>query len=365
MRSLASVLGCALLALVLIDAFNTIVLPRRTRYGFRMTRLFYRLTYGLYAAVGRRIRSGLWRESYLSVYGPLSLLWLIGVWAVAIVWAFGLMLWAQRVEWNGHAATLVDSTYLSATTFATLGTPNPHNAILKLLIGLEGLLGLTFLGLNIGYLPVLYQSFSRRETRISLLDGRAGSPPSAIGLIECEAASPRRFEDQMAQWEEGAAELLENHLSYPMLAYFRSHHENQSWLTALVAVVDTAAIVTVCSDGDLKRQAGLTFAMGRHALADIAVVFRVGKPDHREDRLPPDRFLQLRDRLTKTGLDPDRLAEPELRRLRSLYEPSAIGLSRHLLMALPPWLGQKAQENWSAAGQETDAPRFTVSDPFN
>ena len=367
MHWLASLLGGVLLALVLADAFNTIVLPRRTRYGFRVTRLFYRSTYIPYKAVARRIRSGEHRESYLSVYGPLSLLALIGIWAAGVILGFGLIQWGQGIQWNGRPASLFDSVYLSATTFATISTGDPRGVVLKLLVLTEGLLGLGFLGLNISYLPALYQSFSRRELRIALLDARAGSPPSAIGLLQSEHASARRLENQMAEWELWAADLMEDHLSYPVLAYFRSHHVNQSWLTTLVTVVDAAAVLLTCAEGDLKTQAGLTFAIGRHALADIAVVFRAGQPVSPEERLSSAAFHDLCDRLSiaETPLRLERLSEPDLRRLREMYEPFAVGLSRHFLMALPPWVPDKAQSNWSIAGTSQQSPGYTVSDPFN
>ena len=331
MRLLASLAGCVLLVLVLTDTFNTIVLPRRTRYGFRVTRVFYRSTYRPYSAIARWIRSGRWRESYLSVYGPLSLLVLIGIWATGVILGFGLILWGGGLTANGHSLSLFDSVYVSATTFSTLGTGDPRSLRLKLATMVEGLLGLGFLGLNISYLPVLYQSFSRRELRISLLDARAGSPPSASAFIERQAGREQLLQEQMAQWEQWAADLLENHLSYPILAYFRSHHENQSWITALVAAVHAAAIAVICSQGDLKTQAGLTFAMGRHALVDIAVVFRAKQTTDSEDRLPSERFQDLRRRLagTPSRLALDRLSEPELKRIRNLYEPSAVSLSRY------------------------------------
>jgi hypothetical protein len=91
-------------------------------------------------------------------------------------------------------------------------------------MAIEGGLGFTFLALVIGYLPVLYQSFANREVRISLLDARAGSPPSAGELLIRQGPDPDRLEQQFANWEEWAAELLESQLSYPVLAYFRSQH---------------------------------------------------------------------------------------------------------------------------------------------
>jgi len=124
-----------------------------------------------------------------------------------------------------------------------------------------------------GYLPVLYQSFAKRELAISLLDARAGSPPSAGGLLSSTPYEADGVVQQLERWESWMAQLLENQISFPMLGYFRSQHSNQAWLTALVAVLDYATVIAVVSDGSLRIQADLTAAMGRHVLSDVVVIF--------------------------------------------------------------------------------------------
>ena len=138
-------------------------------------------------------------------------------------------------------------------------------------------MGLGFLALIIGYLPALNQSFSRREVNISMLDERAGSPATASEMIRRNVVEGNIDELQrlLAEWEQWSAELLESHLSYPFLAYFRSHHENQSWLGALTTVLDTSALVSSIVEGGLQRQARMTFAIARHAVVDLAIVFGI------------------------------------------------------------------------------------------
>jgi hypothetical protein len=227
MVALAVIVGCCLLALVLVDTFNTLVLTRRTQHVFRIARAFYRLTWRPFAAISRRIRSSRDREGFLGVHGPLSLLMLFSLWAVALIVAFGLLQWAADTQANALRGTFWHELYLSAITFFTLSTGEPNNSASKLLTALEGGLGLGFLGLVIGYLPVLYQSFAKRELSISLLDARAGSPPSAGALLQSAPATADRFEQQLEFWEQWAAQVLENQLSFPMMAYFRSQHLNQ------------------------------------------------------------------------------------------------------------------------------------------
>jgi len=220
---------------------------------------------------------------------------------------------------------------------------------------LEAGFGFSFLGLVIGYLPVLYQSFSNRELRILLLDARAGSPPSAAQLILRRGDDPGKLEERLADWEEWALDLLQGHLSYPMLAFYRSQHANQSWVAALVTVIDVSAFAMLSAEGELKRQAEFTFAATRHALVHTASIFRIGPRHPRLDRLPAAEFSQL-CRLIASGRTPlraERVVEAELARLRSTYEPHANALGKYFFMALPPWIPrERASDNWRITSWE-------------
>ncbi len=362
MRVLAAITGSLALALVLVDAFNTLVLSRRTRHPFRIALAYYGATWRPFVSIARRIESSLKRESFLGVYGPLSLLLLFALWAFTLIVAFGLLRWSA-----GSRGTLSNDMYLSANTLFTLTNGDPDNFASKFVATIEGGLGLGFLGLTIGYLPVLYQSFSQRELQISLLDARGGSPPSAGGLLEFSAVDSGQLERQFADWEEWCAQLLETNLSFTMLAYFRSQHSNQSWLTALVAMVDCAAVVRVCATGSLRRQAELTFAMGRHALADLTVVFKLEEQLKAVNRLPESEFAIIRKivagrpELFKLEL----CSAAALEKQRRMYEPQAAALSKHFLMALPEWIAtEDSRDNWRVGMEDREEVPFAVSDPF-
>ncbi len=232
---LALVVGLVLVSAGLWDAFETVVLPRRVSRRVRIATLFYQLTWRPYAAVASHVRDETRRENYLSFYGPLSLILLVGVWAVVLVLGFAVLQWAAGPGLSvpdGQADFGIE-VYFSGTSFFTLGLGDviPHTGLTRALTVVEAGTGFGFLALVIGYLPIVYQMFARRETNVSLLDQRAGSPPSAAELL-------RRNVDQgdvttliqlLRDWEVWVADLLESHLSYPTLAYFRSQHENQSW----------------------------------------------------------------------------------------------------------------------------------------
>src|SRR5207253_10448264 len=204
---------------------------------------------------------------------------------------FALLQWGRgcaHPAGSGTFATLLD---LSASTVFTLGLGDvtPAGSFARMVTGVEAGAGFGFLALVISYLPVLYQSFSRRESRISMLDERAGSPPSAGELLGRRGSTYKetgaRF---LRDWELWSAELLESHLSYPVLGYFRSQHDNQSWVAALTVILDGCALVLAAIDSIPPGQAQLTFAMARHAAVDLAVIFDTPPVSLGTDRLPPE-----------------------------------------------------------------------------
>ncbi len=185
--------------------------------------VFYRLSWKPWAAIARRMASGDRRETFLSVCGPLSLLILLVLWGIVLITGFAFLLWAANFDWRlsafGHL-------YVSGTSFTTLGIGDftPHTDLARLVTVVEAGTGFGFLAIVISYLPILYQSFSRRETAISMLDEWAGSPPSAGDLIRrvTRAGALDELRPLLGRWEEWTAELLESHLPYQVLSYFRS-----------------------------------------------------------------------------------------------------------------------------------------------
>ena len=184
--------------------------------------------------------------------------------------------------------------YVSGTTIFTLGLGDvtPRSPASRELIIFEAGTGLGFLAVVMGYFPVLYSAFSRREVSISLLDARAGSPPTAAELMRRHSYEGAESDLSMllVEWERWSAELLESHISYPLLCYFRSQHTHQSWIGALTAMLDTSALLIAGVRGHEARQAQLTFAMARHALVDLAQIFSLPPKDNVPDRLPPERY---------------------------------------------------------------------------
>ena len=363
MRALAEALGVFTVLVVFWDAFETLILPRRVSRRVRLARVYFRTTWEAWGRASTMFR-GQRRENYLSFYGPLSLLVLVAVWAFGMMLGFALLQWGgggrTHPVGSGSFATLL---YLSATTFFTLGLGDvtPASSFARIVTGIEAGAGFGFLALFISYLPVLYQSFSRREVRISMLDERAGSPPSAGELLRRRGSE--YSETGLAflrDWELWSAELLESHLSYPVLGYFRSQHDNQSWLAALTVILDACALVIAGIESIPAGQARLTFAMARHASVDLASMLGTPPVSPTPDRLPPEDLQRLRELLAKRGLNlsTGEEAESVLSDLRASYEPYVNSLSRRLRMPLPPWLPPKgAADNWEVTAWELRSGR--------
>jgi hypothetical protein len=352
---LPAVAGVLIIVVVLWEAFETVVLPRRVRRRFRLSVLVYRSTWIPWRALARRFKDARSRETFLSFYGPLSILILFVVWAAAIIFGFALLYHSAAVRDSTHP-TFETSLYLSGTTMFTLGLGDviPHTWPERFMVVFESGIGFGFLALVLSYLPVIYQAFSRREVNIVLLDARAGSPPTACELLR-RHAGPRgaeTLEKLLYNWEHSSADILESHVSYPSVCYFRSQHTNESWLSALTAILDSCSFLLAFVDSTVSRQAKLTFAMCRHTVVDLAQLFGEAPPIQLGNRLPPAELERLRTLLTKAGfqLRDDEASYKKLADLRAMYEPYLDALSRFLYMEVPPWiLATEISDNWKTS----------------
>jgi Ion channel len=345
MRIVAVIFGIVLILLVAQDAFETIVLPRRVSRRIRLARLFYSVAYFVRSTIGHLIRSSARRDSFLGYMGPLTLLALLLFWAVLFVLGFGLVMWGLALPLNApdKPISFLTYLYLSGTTFFTLGLGDiiPVPGVGRLLVVSEVAIGFIFLALVISYVPVIYQSFSRRELRISLLDARAGSPATAAELLRrnCAIKSVEELRLLLHDWEEWCADILESHLSYPILAFYRSQHQQQSWVEALTVMLDTTALILTGIEGVSVEAAKFTFAIARHAVVDLAQVLNA-PPTPGVNRLSSLEFTHLQDMLAASGihLTEGTAAEQKLAELRGTYEPFVSALADRMQVSLPPWI---------------------------
>ena len=352
-------LGVLLILIILWDAFETIILPRRVARRLRLAALFYRSLWWPWSGLTQLLPSKKQRENFLGLFGPLSLIFLLGFWAAGVIFGYAIISWSlgEKVK-TTEIVNFWTYLYISGTNFFTLGYGDitPLEPLGRTLAVVEAGTGFAMLAIVIGYLPVLYQAFSRREVNISLLDQRAGSPSSPAELLRRHKTrvSGEDLNEFLSSWERWAAELMESHLSYPVLCYFRSQHDNQSWLAAMTTILDTCALVIVGMGESPAWQARLTFAMARHAIVDIAQVFRTAPTTRHasKDRLSHEDFHRMLSIIRPDqGWTEDLSgAEHRLMELREMYEPYVAALSEFLVMPLPPWiLPEGAIDNWKTS----------------
>jgi hypothetical protein len=367
-HTIAFIAGLLLVLATLLDGFETILLPRRISHRFRYSRLYYRNSWKVWRRMATLFSPGRWREGTLSAFGPLSLLGLFCSWIGSLILGFTAMQWslaALIASGSQTAATHSFDTYLyfSGTTYFTLGLGDvvPSPGFSRTLSVLECGLGFGFLAIIISYLPVLYQAFSRREVTISLLDARAGSPPTGAEFLRRLTQNNQTAVDDaiLQEWERWCAELLESHISFPVLAFYRSQHANQSWLAALTSMLDSCALIVTLLPESQSRQAQLTFAMARHAAVDIGLVFNVRPPRSQDQQVNRAAEFRMSELLGKIGRPADESSEFDAKfaQLRAMYEPFVESLAKHFVFALPPVIGIKhIDDNWQRSAWMSRTP---------
>jgi hypothetical protein len=354
MRILVGVLGGALVVLMLFEIFLAFLLPRRVKRDPLLARRVAIYAFRPWRALARRLPENA-ADTLLGMYGPFGLLLDLVLWVAALMFGYGCLQWAGGSHLGaGGPVDFGQDLYFGAASLVSTGTAGlaAHDTFARVVQVLDAATGLGVLTIVIGYLPSLYQAFSRRETTVSQLDARAGSPPSAGRLVvrATQRGGWPALNEYLRGWEVWSAELMETHLSYPMLAFFRSQHVNQNWLSALVTILDASSLAVSAAPEGTVEEARFTFAISRHAIADLAYTFRTKPVDAAVDRLPDADFDALIAEVRSSGVElrdaPEAIRE-RLGRFRALYEPYAHVLAQRVELALPPWLAPESPtDNW-------------------
>jgi hypothetical protein len=353
-RILVGMLGGALVALMLVEIFVTFLLPRRVKRDPRLVRSVFAYAWRPW----RRLARGLppqAADTVLGIYGPFGVILNLVLWVLAMMLGYACLQWAAGSHLApGHAVGFGNDVFFSAATMASSGTAglSAHTTLARVVQVIDAGSGLAVIAIVIAYLPALYQAFSRREATVSQLDARAGSPPSAGRLVLRSAQSGGwpALDAYLRSWEKWVAELMETHLAYPVLAYFRSQHVNQNWLSAMCTVLDACAFTIAAAPPGTVDSARFTFAIARHAVVDLSYSFHVEPTPPTLDRLPAEDLEELVRQLLEVGVEPGTelatLTE-RLARTRALYEPYINALGKRLELGLPPWLApESASDNW-------------------
>ena len=329
------------------SVLSVLVVPRRSRD--RLSRLVNAITDGVFRLATSRVRGYASRDRLLAGQAAALILLQLATWLVLFYVGFALVLQLFDAHGTAHAFAQAGSSLF------TLGYTGPDTAELSIIDYLAAATGLVVVALQIGYLPTLYSAFNRRETEVTLLSSRAGTPAwgpeilarTRFGFTSADdGAVMDRF---YLQWERWAADLSESHSNYPVLMRFRSPAKLASWLVALVAVMDSAALwLALSPDRAPTTEARLALRMGFSALRSLADT--IGIPVELDP--DPDSDLQLSyadylagiQRIASTSFVMDRSPEqawPDFRGWRINYEAVAYALADRFDAVPAPWTGPR------------------------
>lgn len=346
MAWLKLIVGLVILLLVFFDLFQSVVLPRPAVNKVALARYLLRTMWRLWRFVGNRISQVARRETLLASFGPIGLLTMFGVWALCIILGYGLIIDSVRTQLHPVLRNLGDSLYFSGTTFVPLsyGDYVPEGIVARLATIAESATGVILAALAITLLFSLYQSFQEREELVIQLDAIAGAPPSGVHLLETVAE--RRMDEELVKtfddWRGWAASVLESHLAYPILLWFRSSHDNEAWINSFGAVMDAAILVVSTVEDRPEGPARLMLKVGNHLVEDLSWYFRYERLA--DPIIERSEFDEAHDRLQKAGYRCRRTddAWQEFARLRSDYASQLNQLARRLEIIPAQWIGDRS-----------------------
>lgn len=340
------IVGLAVLGVTFYDLFQSVVLPRPSIRKVQLARTVIRPLWRVWKWVLNRGSKIDRSEARLAAFGPVALLTLFLIWGLALMTGYALLIDGMDLEFHPPLQNFLESFYVSATTLVPLsyGDFVPEQGAARLVIVVESITGVVVVALAITLLFELYNAFRSREEAVIALDALAGAPPSAVQLLETAAAPTMDgiLKETFDEWRKWAAMVLESHLAYPLLVYFRSSHDNEAWINSFGAVMDAAALIMSSTDDPAKGSAKLMFTVGNHLVEDLAWVFRL--------EIDPDPIIERSEytaavvRLKSAGYeihDGD-AAWARFSALRAKYA-SALNLMAQYLLAPPAqWVGDRS-----------------------
>ncbi len=337
-RIAACVAGIVIVVGTIWNVFTALVLPRVT--SSRAQRGITRALAGSARRLSLRLPTFELRDRLLSFVGPASMVMLFGLWLLLIVVGFSLLIW-----WNA-GIDFASALGVSGSSVFTLGIASTSGSGPHTLEILAAGMGLLVIALEIAYLPALYNAFSVRETEVTLLDARGGNPAWGAEILARSfwLDTMDELPPLYAEWERWAAAVSESHANYPGLIWFRSPVSTRSWLLALVAMMDSAALQHAASPANTPRQARLCLSMGIRCLRSIANALRIPfDPDPLPTapiRLTRGEFEDGYRRLEEVNFPLERDAEETWRHFqgwRVNYEPIVDALTVLIVPPPAPW----------------------------
>jgi hypothetical protein len=342
------VVGLVLILVIFYDLFQSVVLPRPAINKLATVRYLLRAMWWTWKWVGERIESLPRRERWLATYGPIAVLQSFVVWGLGLVVGYGLIIDGLRDEIHPFSDSFGTSLYFSATTLVPLsyGDLIPIGIPARLTTVAESVTGIVLAALAITLLFSLYEAFQRREELVVSLDALAGAPPSGVQILETAAAHGMREEliKTFDDWKAWSAAVLESHLAYPALVFFRSSHDNEAWLNSFGAVMDAAVLVMSTVEDKSEGPAKLMYRVGNHLVEDLSWYFRRWAVQDDTPVIERFEFDQAWARLKQAGYhcnDPEE-AWTKFAKFRSNYASPINGLARALAIIPAEWIGDRS-----------------------
>jgi len=339
------VVGIVAVLATFYDLFHSVVLPRPAVNRFIFIQLLFRGTWAIWRWVGRRIERPAQRESWLATFGPSAVIGIFLTWALAFMLGYALILDGARTQVRPALDSFGQSLYFSASTIVPLsyGDFVPEGVVARLAVLFESATGVGIAALVITLLFSLYASFQEREELVVQLDAIAGAPPSGVQLLETvfERGLREELVKTFDDWRRWSAAVLESHLAYPILLYFRSSHDNEAWLNSFGAVMDAASLVLSTVDEDEEGPARLFFVVGNHLVEDLAWYFRYTST--KEPLVDRDEFNEAVARLKKAGYKCKPLDEAwtSFSHYRGKYASQLIQMADRLAIVPAQWIGDR------------------------
>ena len=344
--ALAIAAGSLLIAGTMYDLFQSVVLPRPAVGRVRLSPTLIRWVWRAWRSVAIRPRRLQMREGALAAFAPATVLGLLLAWGFLLSLGYALLFYGLRGGLQPRPDTFGTTLFFSVGALLSfaVGGIDATAAPTRVLVGFEAATGFALFAMVISLLFSLFSSFQRRETAVVALDALAGAPPSGLQLLETCAKHdmPDQLADTFIEWRNWTVDVLESHLSYPLLLYFRSSHDNEAWPNSFAAVMDAASLVLSVVDGGPTGPARLLHKVGAHLIEDMGRYY--GHRHEQAVELDREEFAEACQRLRRAGYrlrDVD-AAWDEFTSLRSIYLPWLERLTRVLALTPAPWIGDRS-----------------------
>jgi hypothetical protein len=343
---LAFIAGVAIIVIILFDLIASILVPRPVPPGLMLSAFVRRRAWHRWKLLFLSTDPPKRRETVLGFFATVSVIGSLVMWLIGFILGFALLFWPFRDHMHPAITSLFEAGYYAGTSILTIGygdivATGVGTRILSLAAGATGL---ATVAIVLAFLFFLFSSYRQREIFEVMLDARAGSPPSGIALLETHAQLelvddlPRLFE----QAQEWCADVLETHLAYPVLCYFRSAHVGMSWVAALGALLDAETLVISTIERIPVGQATLAQSVGTHLVDDVSNYF--GLAGSGGTLVEQQEFVAAWERLAAAGysLRPVAEAWQTFSQLRSQYASSLNNLARYWAIEPAQWIGDRS-----------------------